>query len=348
MGGTRVATGLTMARIALQRAHVRTARSSSSATSTTRMPTRRCSSSEALQLRARAHPGAHRAALRGAARPCASSRRSSARTRSSTRASSRTPRSATQRGGRTAAVDAARCSGAARRSCSPATSAGTAGSPLGSDRHEAAPPPAPQRRSSPLVLAASRSCSCSSRSTCARGRRPSRATISASARCPRTGALAAADLAARRPGVAADRHRRARWRTAARSSTSGSAASAATPRCGRTRRRCARSAQEQAPGPDRVGAERARALAAANLLGVLVVTTPAPGTRQGRDHADPHARRAVLPAGDRDRPGNATRSRTSSSCCACSGPGKGKLGRDARSGYGFGRGRGAGSEGSGY
>jgi len=88
--------------------------------------------------------------------------------------------------------------------------------------------------------------------------------------------------------------------------------------------------------------------AAANLLGVLVVTTPAPGS-------DKDAITQILTRGAQYfqkaiaiNAGNADAKQNLELVLRLQRPGKGKLGRDARSGYGFGRGRGAGSLGSGY
>jgi len=96
------------------------------------------------------------------------------------------------------------------------------------------------------------------------------------------------------------------------------------------------------------GARAAERSTAANLLGVLVVTTPAPGTdRTGIEQllrrATGYFQRAVaLDPSDLDAKENLElilRVRK---------PGKGRLGHDARAGYGFGRGRGATIVGSGY
>ena len=88
--------------------------------------------------------------------------------------------------------------------------------------------------------------------------------------------------------------------------------------------------------------------AAANLLGVLVVTTPAQGS-------DKDAIIQILTRGAHYfqqsiaiNPRNADAKQNLELVLRLQRPGKGKLGRDARSGYGFGRGRGAGAEGSGY
>ncbi len=87
---------------------------------------------------------------------------------------------------------------------------------------------------------------------------------------------------------------------------------------------------------------------AANLLGVLVVTTPAPGS-------DKDAIAQILIRSMRYfqqaiaiNPRNADAKQNLELLLRVQRPGKGKLGRDARSGYGFGRGRGATKEGSGY
>jgi len=87
---------------------------------------------------------------------------------------------------------------------------------------------------------------------------------------------------------------------------------------------------------------------AANLLGVLVVTTPAPGSDQ--DAVTQILTRAAqyfqLAISIDD--GNLDAKQNLELVLRLQRPGKGKLGRDARSGYGFGRGRGAGQEGTGY
>ncbi len=87
---------------------------------------------------------------------------------------------------------------------------------------------------------------------------------------------------------------------------------------------------------------------AANLLGVLVVTTPAPGTdRTGLEqllrHAAGYFQRAI--ALD---PANGDAKQNLELVLRLRKPGKGKIGHDARAGYGFGRGRGATVIGSGY
>jgi hypothetical protein len=88
--------------------------------------------------------------------------------------------------------------------------------------------------------------------------------------------------------------------------------------------------------------------AAANLLGVLVVTTPSTGQ-------DASAVAQVLTLAARYfqqaiaiDPGNFDAKQNLELVLRLQRPGKGKLGRDARSGYGFGRGRGAVEQGGGY
>jgi hypothetical protein len=87
---------------------------------------------------------------------------------------------------------------------------------------------------------------------------------------------------------------------------------------------------------------------AANLLGVLVVTTPAPGSDQ--DAVTQILTRAAqyfqLAISIDD--GNLDAKQNLELVLRLQRPGKGKLGRDARSGYGFGRGRGAGQQGGGF
>jgi hypothetical protein len=87
---------------------------------------------------------------------------------------------------------------------------------------------------------------------------------------------------------------------------------------------------------------------AANLLGVLVVTTPTiggsgGGTTQVLTRAAQYFQQAIeLDAGNTDAKQNLEL------VLRIQRPGKGKFGQDARSGYGFGRGRGVTSPGGGY
>lgn len=96
------------------------------------------------------------------------------------------------------------------------------------------------------------------------------------------------------------------------------------------------------------GARAQERSTAANLLGVLVVTTPAPGTdRTGiaklLRRAEGYFQRAI--ALD---PGNGDAKQNLELLLRLRQPGKGRIGHDARAGYGFGRGRGATIIGSGY
>jgi hypothetical protein len=87
---------------------------------------------------------------------------------------------------------------------------------------------------------------------------------------------------------------------------------------------------------------------AANLLGVLVVTTPAPGSdkdaiTQILTSAAKYFQLAItLDAA------NFNAKQNLELVLRLQRPGRGKVGQDARSGYGFGRGRGAGPQGGGY
>ena len=87
---------------------------------------------------------------------------------------------------------------------------------------------------------------------------------------------------------------------------------------------------------------------AANLLGVLVVTTPAPGSdkdalTQILTSAAKYFQQAIsIDAANFDAKQNLEL------VLRLQRPGKGKIGRDARAGYGFGRGRGAITKGTGY
>ena len=87
---------------------------------------------------------------------------------------------------------------------------------------------------------------------------------------------------------------------------------------------------------------------AANLLGVLVVTTPAPGSDQ--DVIAQILKRAAnyFQQSIELDPTNLDAKQNLELVLRITRPGKGHLGRDARSGYGFGRGQGAGQLGNGY
>lgn len=93
---------------------------------------------------------------------------------------------------------------------------------------------------------------------------------------------------------------------------------------------------------------RAQRSTAANLLGVLVVTTPAPGNDQDLvtqilKRATTYFERALAL-----NPQNLDAKTNLELVLRITRPGKGRLGRDARAGYGFGRGQGAGELGNGY
>jgi len=87
---------------------------------------------------------------------------------------------------------------------------------------------------------------------------------------------------------------------------------------------------------------------AANLLGILVVTTPAPRNDQSvvgqiLDRAAKYFQQSI--ALD---PGNAAAKQNLEIVLRIQKPGRGRIGHDARSGYGFGRGEGSGELGNGY
>jgi hypothetical protein len=87
---------------------------------------------------------------------------------------------------------------------------------------------------------------------------------------------------------------------------------------------------------------------AANLLGVLVVTTPAPGRDQDvilqiLKRSAGYFQKAI----ELD-PANADAKQNLELVYRIAKPGKGHLGKDARSGYGFGKGQGAVTQGNGY
>jgi hypothetical protein len=108
------------------------------------------------------------------------------------------------------------------------------------------------------------------------------------------------------------------------------------------------SAQERIQGLIQSAPNAKQRAAAANLLGVLVVTTPAPG--QDKDAITQILTRAAqyFQLAISIDSGNFDAKQNLELVLRLQRPGKGKLGRDARSGYGFGRGRGAGQQGTGY
>jgi hypothetical protein len=88
--------------------------------------------------------------------------------------------------------------------------------------------------------------------------------------------------------------------------------------------------------------------AAANLLGVLVITTPAPDTDKAAVKQILVRAREYFQQSIAIDPGNVDAKQNLELVLRLQRPGKGKLGHDARRGIGFGRGRAAGIAGSGY
>jgi hypothetical protein len=108
------------------------------------------------------------------------------------------------------------------------------------------------------------------------------------------------------------------------------------------------SAQERIQGLISSAPSRNQRSDAANLLGVLVVTTPAPGSDQDAitqilTNAAKYFQLAIA-----IDPNNFEAKQNLELVLRLQRPGRGKIGQDARSGYGFGRGRGAGPQGAGY
>jgi hypothetical protein len=88
--------------------------------------------------------------------------------------------------------------------------------------------------------------------------------------------------------------------------------------------------------------------AAANLLGVLIVTTPSiandpSAITQTLTRSAEYFQEAIA-----INPGNNDAKENLELVLRLTRPGKGKIGRDARSGYGFGKGQGIGNQGGGY
>jgi hypothetical protein len=87
---------------------------------------------------------------------------------------------------------------------------------------------------------------------------------------------------------------------------------------------------------------------AANLLGVLVVTTPAPGTDRSGLAKLLHRAEGYFQEAIALDPTNGDAKQNLELALRAGKAGKGRIGHDARAGYGFGRGRGATVVGSGY
>ena len=107
-------------------------------------------------------------------------------------------------------------------------------------------------------------------------------------------------------------------------------------------------AQERMQGMIANGSTPAERSNAANLLGVLVVTTPLVGNDtsaiiQTLNRAAEYFQQAIA-----INPLNFDAKQNLELVLRIKRPGKSRLGKDARAGYGFGRGRGAGLDGSGY
>jgi len=106
-------------------------------------------------------------------------------------------------------------------------------------------------------------------------------------------------------------------------------------------------AEESLQGVVDSGAPASVRSAAANLLGVIVVTSPLISDPQAQTTT---LRRAVglFQESIAIDPANADAKQNLQLALLLRKPGKSKIGRDARGGYGFGRGRGASESGSGY
>jgi hypothetical protein len=88
--------------------------------------------------------------------------------------------------------------------------------------------------------------------------------------------------------------------------------------------------------------------AAANLLGVLVVTTPAPGSDQSAVEQTLTRSAQYFQQAIALDPGNRDAKENLEVVLRLTRPGKGKVGHDARAGYGFGKGQAIGTQGGGY
>lgn len=88
--------------------------------------------------------------------------------------------------------------------------------------------------------------------------------------------------------------------------------------------------------------------AAANLLGVLVVTTPAPGNDQSAVEQTLTRSAQYFQQAIALDPTNRDAKENLEVVLRLTRPGKGRIGHDARAGYGFGKGQGIGNQGGGY
>jgi hypothetical protein len=88
--------------------------------------------------------------------------------------------------------------------------------------------------------------------------------------------------------------------------------------------------------------------AAANLLGVLVVTTPAPGNDQSAVEQTLTRSAQYFQQAIALDPSNRDAKENLELVLRLTRPGKGRVGHDARAGYGFGKGQGIGNQGGGY
>jgi hypothetical protein len=107
-------------------------------------------------------------------------------------------------------------------------------------------------------------------------------------------------------------------------------------------------AQDRLQALMKTGANLRQRSAAANLLGVLVVTTPSiandpSAITQTLTRSAEYFQQAIAL-----NPGNNDAKENLELVLRLTRPGKGKIGNDARSGYGFGKGQGIGNQGGGY
>src|SRR5205807_8719338 len=107
-------------------------------------------------------------------------------------------------------------------------------------------------------------------------------------------------------------------------------------------------AQEQLQSLVAAAPDKGERSEAANLLGVLVITTPAPDSDKAAVEQILVRAREYFQQAVAIDPANADAKQNLELVLRLQRPGKGKLGNDARRGIGFGRGRAAGNAGSGY
>ena len=195
---------------------------------------------------------------------------------------------------------------------------------------------------------ASQRCSCCSRWTHARGRRPCTETTSASARSPTTATYGSWRRSSRaiRPAPALGTSDTIAWRRALQSFWYTHIG--ANPQSQQDLPKLRAQAQAQLLDLTTSAKTAAERSSAANLLGVLVITTPiSAGSQTAQIQVLKQSTEYFQQAIDLD-PGDTAAKQNLELVLRVTRPGKGPIGKDAHAGFGFGRGHGATLIGNGY